>query len=214
MKHITLFFRVFSFIFVLLVVSSCDLASTQKSVHNSLAHAQCNAQSQFQNSPSCGTPTSVSCVSTYVYSDVVHVYDQYQVVFDREEDVNYSTNNETVTLTATKSGTVSISADIHLGGPLVKAILKGLLDISIQASASVTAEIGNQTSVSLPPSEEALGKYGVFIQKVSVHLRATNCPKEEDRTITVYAPLRKGWCTWTTSAVNPTNQDPCPPELP
>ena len=218
MKRIPHFLCVFSFIFVLFIVSSCgSLSDAQQQFQNNTHNIQCNFQSSVHGSPSCATstPSSIPSSCHYVYSKVVHIYPEYIKVFDTEVDKNPSTTaTETAVLTTTKNGTfnIQIEAGIQIETPLFGDIINGLVHLNIQASHTVSTGVDNQISYQVPPSEEVVGKYGVFIQKASVYLSATNCAKKDVRIITVDAPLYSGWCPWIRSIVPSTNQDqdPCP----
>ncbi len=137
------------------------------------------------------------CQPQYVYD---HIADQGRmlVVTDSEQAGNNSGRDATFTLTAERSTTVMVSADTGVEADL-GAIVQGVrAHLNVSVSTSVTASIGNTTTITIPPGETGYGDYGVFVQLASGHLYGPNCGQDYGAHVTSRIPIRAGWCVWVT----------------
>jgi len=139
------------------------------------------------------------CQPQYVYD---HVTDQGQrlVVTDHRQNGNNTGQDATTTLTAEKSATVTVSADAGVDADL-GAIVEGVkVQLQVTVSKSVTASIGDSTTITIPDGKTGYGDYGVFVELASGHLYSPNCGVEYGSHVLSRTPIAEGWCVWVTGA--------------
>jgi hypothetical protein len=145
-----------------------------------------------------GKSTSGSrCQAQYVYD---HITDQGQklVVTDHEQTGNNTGNDVTLTLTAERSKTVTVSADAGIEADL-GAIVDGVkVSLHVSVSESVATSISNSPTLKLPDGTTGYGDYGVFVQLASGHLYSSNCGQDYGSHVSAQIPIGAGWCLWVT----------------
>jgi hypothetical protein len=178
------------------------------------------------------TPTPPSCSLKYVYDDVVNG-GQVQEVVDSESDYNGTSNTEHLTLTVTKSQTITVShSDLSIQkfhaqlnvqeasitetgfeASQAQAIYDSVHEINNSVVMTKTATIGDQFNITVGPWSWGYGNYGVFVQVASGHLYSQNCPNHVDLgNILTFTPIRVGWCVWVRGPnfFTDNSQSPCP----
>ncbi|WZH38943.1 MAG: hypothetical protein PIR02_09785 [Microbacterium enclense] len=113
---------------------------------------------------------------------------------------NYNGTGATSTsvFTAEVSGTVeaTVSGSANVGVDAKLANISATYGTSV--SASLTASLGNQTSIEVPPGQTGNGQYGIYTVTVTgtETLYGPSCEVVESRSTTITSPTRVGWNTW------------------
>ena len=137
------------------------------------------------------------CQAHYVYDHIAY-QGQMLVVTDREQTGNNSGKDLTLTLTAQKSTTVTVSADAGVDADL-GAIFAGVkAQLHATVSFSVTAGIINSPMITIPDGAIGYGDYGVFVQLAAGHLYSPNCHQDYGAQVSSRIPVAAGWCVWVT----------------
>lgn len=187
MKYISSILSLFIIACMVLVISSCGDDS---------------AKAKPPPTPT-PTPTPTPCKPHYVYDKVVNRGHEWKV-FDRQGDFNYHPTPIQAKLIATTGGTVELtvtsrtdrSLSLGAGFEGIGVVFEASQGFDVGVSLSVTASIGNEISMTIPPLSAGHGNYGVSVQVTSGHLYdAAGCGKDYGDVIS-YAPVRRGWCTW------------------
>ena len=149
---------------------------------------------------SSGTPTVPACEEGWYYDNIsIQGYPLAQVG-PTYRDYNGTGNNETDTFTATTSGTISlsVSAEVSVNANVIIGSVQAKTGLSV--TTSITATVGNQVQMTVPPHKAGYAAYGVFRVETTGHyyFRFMNCViGTDDGYITTYSPWYVGWNTWT-----------------
>lgn len=140
-----------------------------------------------------------ACEAGWYFNPTSRSTDTFAPVGPQQANPNGTGSASQDTFTASVSGTVSVevSGSVNVGVDAKVASIGA--EYGISAAASVTAEMGNSTTITVPAGQTGFAQYGVHqavVQGVEQY-RTPACTVTSTRQTTVVAPYGVGWSTWT-----------------
>lgn len=107
-----------------------------------------------------------------------------------------------VTFTSDASATLGAAVDGSVNVGIDGKIASASAAFGVNYQISMTASIGNQIQITVPPGQYGYGEFGIWSQYVKgeeVHMQGIGpvCNVVERRSAGLKAPYRAGWNTWT-----------------
>ena len=153
-------------------------------------------------SPVAAAPSDISpqsaCSPGWYYRSISRGADTHSRVGPTQSDYNGTSTTAKMTLTATKSGTISttVTGGGHVSLSVELVSIESQYSIDVQNSVSVT--LGNSIQINVPAHKTGNGDYGAwraYIKGVEEYYTAT-CAVTQTVAQTTYSPYRVGWRTW------------------
>ncbi|MGW3291879.1 hypothetical protein ACWDR3_45390 [Streptomyces sp. NPDC001002] len=150
------------------------------------------------DAPSANAADPHLCDSSKVYKPTSKKGRYIHAVGPYQSNYNNTSNKESTTFTAKASGTVGVSLTGSLKVTLNELVSKQETTYGINFSASLTAELGNSVTATIPPHKTVNAKYGVWRRRIigTSYYVLPSCSHYKVSTIVSYTPYTVGWYTW------------------
>lgn len=139
----------------------------------------------------------MACPPEESYDNISYVSDVHYRIGPGYQDYNGTSNNATITLTATVGGTAGVSYTGSISAKVSVIVAEINVQTSMTVHASLTASVTNSIQLIARPHTSVYGDYGVWRKKTtglySIFYQSCN---SNSAWITSWAPARVGWNTW------------------
>ncbi|MFI5534493.1 hypothetical protein ACIA8O_38760 [Kitasatospora sp. NPDC051853] len=143
------------------------------------------------------TEDGVYCKYEEWYDNISNQGKVMAAVGPSQANYNGTSRDATSTFAAQVSGTVSATFSSSLTGEINGLVTKASATVGVQLQTSMTASLGNSTTVTAGPGQTAHATYGVWRLQTygTFHIVRQDCTSSTAG-MTLWSPWYVGWNTW------------------